>query len=566
MQGIVDNGITEKELEIAKGKVVARVAYDRDGTFAYAGRLNEAIASANWEYYIGYLENVNKITVAEVQRVAKTYLDRMNRTVGYFIPLPPEAQSTSYNPDHPAPVIASLKPHPYRDPRDLQRWLENNPLAAGAVAALFKDRIKRKTLSNGATVLTLKTTVDQVISFRGAFRAGTVFNPENNDMLASLTAQMLSLGTKPLDKFQFAEKLEEVGAQLNAGAGTFDLGISGRCLKKDFTVVIDLMRQMLREPRFDAGEFDKLKKQQVARLQRQLENTSLQADNELARNVFPKGHPYYEPQTLELIAQTEATKLDDVKKFWAETFGGKSLTLVVVGDLEEKKTEEIFNQAFGDWQGGKDFTPPPRVAVNTLPARRVVTIKDKANIDVSFGHAGQIRPSDKDFFAILIANRILGESTLSSRLGFRLRDTEGLTYGITSSLQASNRADGLWSIDMSISPENIEKALTLVKEEVEKFIAKGASEKEVNDEKTALIGSFNVVNGFNSGALASQILTAEVEKLGESYMDDYAKLVNNVTKAQVDEALRKYIHPDKMVTALAGSIDEKLQPLTKKSD
>jgi zinc protease len=568
MQGIIDNGVTERELEIAKGKVVARVAYDRDGTFAYAGRLNEAIASANWEFYITYLDNVNKITAADVQRVAKTYLDRMNRTVGYFIPLPPDAPSAGYNPDKPAPIIMNSQPlirqahqHHYRDPRDLQRWLENNPLAAGVVMAKFKDRIKRATLANGATVLALKTTVEQVISFRGALRAGTVFNPANNDMLASLTAQMLSLGTKQLDKFQFAEKLEEVGAQLNAGAGTFDLGLSGRCLKKDFPVVIDLMRQMLREPRFDAEEFDKLKKLQIARLQRQLENTSLQAGNELARNVFSKGHPYYEPPTQELIAQTEQTTLDDAKKFWAETFGGKSMTLVVVGDLDEKDTERLFDQAFGDWHGGKGFTPPPRVGVDTSPVRRVVTIKDKANIDVSFGHAGQVRLSDQDFFPMLIANRILGESTLSSRLGFRLRDTEGLTYGITSSLQASNRADGLWSIDMSLSLEGVERGLPLVKEEVEKFIAEGASEKEVNDEKTALVGSFNVINGFNSGALASQILTAEVENLGASYMDDYAKLVNSVTKAQVDEALRKYIHPDKMVTVLAGSIDENLQPL-----
>jgi zinc protease len=503
----------------------------------------------------------------------------MNRTVGHFIPLPPDHVATTYDPELPAPVAsvtgsgssqasagAALRfskpgPQHYRDPRELTRFLENNPLAAGAVAAMVKDRIKRTSFASGATLLMLKTDVEQVISFRGALRGGSVFNPTDNDMLAALTAQMLGLGTRQLDKFQFAEKLEEVGAQLNAGAGTFDLGVSGRCLKKDFPVVIDLMRQMFREPRFDGEEFDKLKKLQVARLQRQLENTGLQASNELARQVFPTGHPFYEPQTQELIAQTEATTLDDVQKFWAATLGGKSFTLVVVGDLDEGAAEKVFNQAFGDWHGGKDYTPPPRLRPTAPPVRKVVTIKDKANIDVSFGHAGQIRLSDKDFFPLLIANRILGESTLSSRLGFRLRDTEGLTYGITSSLQSSNRADGMWSIDLSLSPGSIEKGLALVKEEVEKFLAAGASEQEIRDEKTALIGGFNVINGFNSGALASQILSAEVEKLGDSYLDDYAKLIDRVTKEQVDEALRKYIHPDKMVSVLAGSIDEKLQPL-----
>ena len=568
MQGIIDNGISEKELEIAKGKLIARIAYDRDGTFSYASRLNEAIASANWEYYIAYLASVNKVNVADVQRVAKTYLDRMNRTVGHFIPLLPEAVSTSYNPDKPAPSVGMSRPggvgpHYYRDPAELQRWLQNNPLAAAAVATMFKDRIKRQALANGARLLTLKTNVDEVISFRGVLKAGAVFSPESNDMLASLTAQMLSQGTKQLDKFQFAEKLEEVGAQLYASAGSFDVGISGRCLKKDFPVVIDLMRQMLREPRFDTAELDKLKKQQIARLQRQLENTGLQAGNELTRQVFPKGHPYYEAPTQDLIKQTASTAPDDVKRFFADTYGGKSLTLVVVGDVEQRNVQELFSQAFGDWAGGKDYTPIARMSRPGVTVRNVITIKDKANVDISLGHAGQVRLSDKDYFPLLIANRILGESTLSSRLGFRLRDTEGLTYGITSSLQSSNRADGLWSIDMSIAPENIEKGLALVNEELQKFIKDGATEKEVNEEKTALVGSFNVINGFNSGALASQILTAEVENLGDSYMDDYARLVNSVTKAQVDEALRRYIHPDNMVTVLAGSIDEKLQPLKK---
>jgi zinc protease len=564
LQNVIENGITENELEIAQGKINAWLAYNRDGTYSFASHLNEAIASADWEFYVKYRENAQRVTTTEVQRVAKTYLDRMNRTVGYFFPLPSDKTLNSYVPQTPAPNLATFAaagPSFYFDQRRVEEEMENDWPAAMAAHAKFKDRIQRRTLANGAKLLLLNTGVDQVVSIRGALRAGEVFNPAENYMIASLTAQMLSLGTQQLDKFAFAEKLERVGAQLSASANTFHVNLSGRCLQQDLLLVIDLMRQMLREPRFDAEEFDKLKTRQRTRLQRRLEDTDYQAYVELARQVFPATHPYWEPSTAELIKQTETATLDAVKKFHAENYGGGGLTFVFVGDLPMAQMTELMISAFADWTGGKTLASVPRLAPDKIGERKVVTIKDKANVDITMGHASQVRPNDPDYFPLVIANRILGHSTLSSRLGLRIRDEEGLTYGVNSSLRTSNHADGVWKIDLSLSPQNIARGLELVRAEIERLVHEGVSEKEVADEKSAMIGSFKVHNGFNSAALASQILLSETEALGEDFMDDYAEKVNAATVDQVNAAIRKYIRPDNLHVAMAGSIDEDGKPL-----
>ncbi len=133
---------------------------------------------------------------------------------------------------------------------------------------------------------------------------------------------------------------------------------------------------------------------------------------------------------------------------------------------------------------------------------------------------------------------------------------------MNSSLRTSNHADGVWKIDLSLSPKDIARGLELVRAEIERLLREGVSEKEVADEKSAMIGSFKVHNGFNSSALANQILISETEDLGEEFMDDYEQKVGAVTLEQVNATIRKYIRPENLHVAMAGSIDEDGRPLS----
>src|SRR5262252_2766829 len=163
------------------------------------------------------------------------------------------------------------------------------------------------------------------------------------------------------------------------------------------------------------------------------------------------------------------------------------------------------------------------------------------------------RRRDRPRVAARIANNALGQSTLSSRLGMKVRDEMGLTYGINSSFAESGIGDGPFVITVTVAPENIDLAVGATVEIVNDYIANGIREDELKDEQSSIIGSFKIGLATNSG-MASQIAAAELFGLGVKYLDEYPSLVSAVTKSDVDEAIRKYIHPEVATTVVAGSL------------
>jgi len=121
--------------------------------------------------------------------------------------------------------------------------------------------------------------------------------------------------------------------------------------------------------------------------------------------------------------------LDAVRAFHADVYGGASLVMVLVGAVDAQAACQSFQRLFGDWAGGQRWQAPERLQPGPTGPPALELLRDKASVDVHLGHAGTLRPGDPDHLALTAANRILGYSTIASRLGLRLRDTEGLTYG-----------------------------------------------------------------------------------------------------------------------------------------
>src|SRR5207248_2286181 len=140
--------------------------------------------------------------------------------------------------------------------------------------------------------------------------------------------------------------------------------------------------------------------------------------------------------------------------------------------------------------------------------QEVVLLKDKANVDVMLGTAAPLRRAAADYYAALLANSALGESTLSSRLGLQVRDREGLTYGIGSRFRAPSLAAGPWYIAVSVNPQNVTQAISSALSVLRDYVAHGIGADELRDEKSAAIGSFKVALATNAG-LAAELWNAE---------------------------------------------------------
>ncbi len=419
----------------------------------------------------------------------------------------------------------------------------------------FASRVARTVLPNGLTLLVLENDANPTVSVTGYVKAGEYFNAEGQEGLAELTANMLNKGTRKRSKLEIAESLEFTGAHVGFSTNTFTVGIDAQSLSHDFPFVFATLAEELREPVFPLGELDKLKQRTVAAIQRSQESTRGRAIERLSQVLFPRSSPFYELSAEESISQVKAVTSDHVRRFYKRHYGAASLILVVVGDVKAEAVEKLVTDTLGDWTGAPaQVIEVEETPLQTAPYRDLVPMKDKANVDVVLGHASQLRRANPDYLPAILANRALGQSTISSRLGLKVRDEMGLTYGINSYFADSGLGDGPYIIGLTLAPEDIDLGIRTTLDIVEDFVAGGIREDELQDEQISIVGTFKVGLASNSG-MAHQLASAEFYGHGVSYPDEFPDLIRSITKAQVDAAIRKYLHPEVATTVIAGTFN-----------
>jgi zinc protease len=418
----------------------------------------------------------------------------------------------------------------------------------------FVTRTKRFQLSNGITLLVLENPANPTVSIAGSIRSGEYFSPAGKDSLASITASMLSKGTRCRSKLEIAEEMESAGARVGLSSNTFTVSVSGLSLSRDLPMIVSTLAEELREPAFPADELEKMRQRIIANIKEEQDDTRVRAYDRMTQLVFPEGNPFHQTPAEKLIGQIETITVDDARYFHQKYYSPSSLILAVVGDVKAGEAYALMEEKLGKWQGAPEaIIDIPETPLQSKAVRETVAMRDKPNADVVIGHASRLRRSNPDFIAARIANNALGQSTLSSRLGLKVRDEMGLTYGINSSFAESGIGDGPFVITVTVAPQNIDLAIGATTEIVNDYIANGIKEDELKDEQSSMIGSFKIGLATNGG-MASQLAAAELFGLGVKYLDEYPSLVSLITKSDVDEAIRKYIHPEVATTVVAGTI------------
>jgi zinc protease len=432
----------------------------------------------------------------------------------------------------------------------------HTPASAGRTD--FASRVAREELETGATLLVLENHATPTVSLRGSLRAGSYFESGEKPGLARLTAEMLLRGTRRRTKLELAGDLERLGAELEFEADPFAVNVAGRCLSEDLPVLVSTLAESLREPAFPVEELEKLKQQQIAAVREQQSSTRHRAYERFSQLTFDQANPFYTHAGERLVESINSITVADVREFYEQRYGGRSLALAVVGDVKSEEVRRQFRESFGGFSGPEsvevEVADPPQPEEGR---REIVVVKEKANVDVLLGAAAPLRRDAADYYAAAIANSALGESTLSSRLGLQVRDREGLTYGIASRFRAPSLAAGPWYIAVSVNPSNVERAISSSLSVLRDYVERGIGEEELADEKSAAIGSFKVSLATNAG-LAEAMWNAEFYRLGADYVDRFPRLVEAVTREEVNAAIRKYFRPDHLTVVIAG--DYEAQP------
>ena len=418
-----------------------------------------------------------------------------------------------------------------------------------------------RTTINGIDVISYPTGVKEVVTFKAALPTGDAFAGEGNVAVPTLVGMLLDQGTTKQDKFAIAEKLESVGATIEFNVHTHVASISAKCLKKDVPLVLSLIAEQLRTPALAAEEFEKAKKQFAGDLQRQLEDTNFRASDAFTRAVYPAGHPNHNPSPEEMLAAITAAKLEDVIAFHKKYYGPDHLTLVIVGDLDLAQLKTEIGRSFAGWTGGVAVPRPAKASPTDSAREQTVFMPDKTSVSVVFGQTSGLRNSDPDYQALRVATAILG-SGFTGRLMANVRDKEGLTYGISSTLSHDTFSDGDWRIQATFAPALLDKGIASAKRQLTSWYDAGVTPAEVEARKTNLVGSYKVGLATTDG-MAGALLSAVHSGYDVTWLDEYPNKINSLTTDQVNAAIKQHLNPANMILVKAGTVPDALQPAVK---
>ena len=418
-------------------------------------------------------------------------------------------------------------------------------------ASLGPDTIHRTVFPNGVVLLVYENHTVPTVVLRGQFRAGGMYDPPGKDGLAQFTAAMLSRGTEHRSFHQIHEEVESVGASVDTGAGLHLASFYAKGLAEDFSLLVDIMADILLHPTFPPEEIEKVRTATLTYLRERDDDTGDIADHHFRRLLYPN-HPYGrapegEPETVPTITR------DDLLAFYRRYYRPDGAILVVVGDMQTEEVVDQIGQALEGWQA--EGTPPawsiPPAPQPSEPHRQDVPMPDKAQADLVWGRPGPTRHSG-DYFPALVGNLILGQLGLMGRLGAKVRDEQGLAYYVSSGLEAG-LGEGPWAVRAGVNPNNVELTIASIMVEVERMGKEPVSPEEMDDAKSFLTGSLPLRLESNEG-LSAVLLEMEIYNLGLDYIQRYPDLVNTVTREQVQEVVNRYLNPEAYVLVVAGPV------------
>jgi zinc protease len=561
LDGLAGEEFTEEEVARARN----RFASDFTQLINNSGRvglaLTESAATGDWRLLFYQRDQLAKVTPADVRRVAGYYLRPTNRTVGVFVPT--KAPSRTSVP--PAPdIVAMLKDYKGSAEVSAGEAFEATPEAIEA-------RTQRGNLPVGAKLALLpRKTRGGRVNVAMTLHYGSEATLKGRIEAAGMMAPMLSRGTSRHTRRQLQDRMDElktrimiggmgggrggrIGRGAMAGGGPGSLDVMVETVRENLPEALRLAGEMLRESSFPEKEFKKLKKQALSGLEQQLSEPMALAMVELRRRLspFPRDHVRYVPTVEEQIERTREVSLAAVKGVHAELLGAADADIAVIGDFDAAEIRKLLAEVFEGWRSRSPFERVPSPYQSAQPDTVVIETPDKANSLFSLGMNLQIRDDDPDYPALSMANFLLGANA-NSRLLNRIRQKEGLSYGCGSSMMASPHERSGSFVSFGIcAPQNAEKAVACAREEIDKMLREGITQKELDEARKGYFEQVKVQlsnDGPLAGMLARDLFLGRTMK----FRADELEKIRNLTVDDVNRVFRKHVKPDGLVEVRAG--------------
>lgn len=411
------------------------------------------------------------------------------------------------------------------------------------------DDISRRELENGIVLLVRPNFNTLSVSVSGYLTAGSLYEPLQKMGLADFVSSTLMRGTETHTFQEIYSGLESIGASLALSGGTHTAGFSGKSLGTDLEILIGSIGEVLRQPTFPEDHVERVRSQLLTALDLRAQNTSEMASLAFDEIVY-EGHPYQYPND-GMPDTVSAITRQDLIAFHRRHYGPRGMVIAIAGAVEPERAFQSVVKALGDWDNPEQptvKTVPPAPALEETTSRHY-TIPDKSQTDIVLGAAGPSRCSP-DFYPGKIGNSVLGQFGMMGRIGEAVRKNAGLAYYAYSSL-SSSMGPGPWTVSAGVDPEDTERVIQLIMDELERFLDQPVSEEEFSDSQSSYIGKLPLALESNAG-VAGSLLNIERYQLGLDYFHRYEDMIREIAPQDAHRVANTYLNLQHLGIATAG--------------
>lgn len=542
--------VTQEEVDLAKNKLLSNFDKLYRNTENIGYTLSEYIAMGDWRLFFLYRDFLKAVTPADVNRVADNYIMPSNRTLGVFIPTTDPKRATIPSPPNVAELVKDYKG-------------EASLVQAEAFEAT-PDNIEKRTvrgqITGGAKYAFLqKTTRGGTVNATITLRVGDEKSLQNKSVISALTAAMLKRGAGGKTFSQIKEELDKLSSSLNIYGSGQNIYINVQSTKDNLPKVLALLDDVLHKPAFADDEFKTLKDENISNLEQQRSEPTSIGFIELYKILTPRpaGHIEYVMSPDEEVTATKAATLDEVKAFYKDFYNASNATVAFVGDFDANSTKAQLEKILGNWSSPQKYTRISSQYTDLKPQNKDIKAADKKNAVFGAGMQIKLKDDNPEYPALTLGDFIFGGGFLNSRLATRIRQKEGISYGVGSYVNVESKDEvGQFMAYAIYNPDNKAKLEAAFNEELNKLVTTGFTEDELKQAKAGFL-QYRQNSRAEDRQLADKL--NRYLDLGRNLAWDKSvdQKLEALTLKDLNEAVKKYIDPKKMNYIKVGDFMEK---------
>jgi zinc protease len=541
MRGILksyaEKGIPEDLVEAAKRSELASAEFQRNSIPGLADVWSNALAAEGRNSPDEDVEAIRRVTLADVNRVAKQYLVDQNSITATLKPVP-TGQPVSGKGYGGAEDVTAAPTKPVQ----LPAW------AAGTLVQLKvpADYLTESdtVLPNGVRLIVKSDHTSPTVSVVGSVKHNAdLQTPAGEEGVSQILGDLFSYGTQTLDRLAFQKALDDIAANESAG-----YSFSVKVLRDHFSRGVQLLADNELHPALPAQAFEVVKQQAAQFVAGNLKSPGYRTSRALDLALLPAGDPVLRETTPATLAKVT---LDDVKNYHAATIRPDLTTIIVVGDVSSEEAKAVIEKWFGDWKatGRKPNTVLPAVPPNK-PSTVNVADQEAVQDTVALAEQLPLNRFDPDYYPLQLGNHVLGGGFYATRLYHDLRQVAGYVYFVDVSLQASETRAS-YSVNYGCNPENVSKARELIQRDLDQMRTENVSAAELHQAKALLLRQIPLSESSEDAVAAGLLRRAETGLP----LDEPIRAAKRYFELNADEirnAFSRHIRPGDLVQIVRG--------------